>query len=138
MYCFSVDAVVFNLTGAIISIEVAISSDGYILNSYQGGQTAIVQNLIGLTLTLEQLKDGLARAAINMFPDEDAFCYTEGTCEKNAVMEKHLYRCLSALGYTHNFAWSRWNMNVGRRACVLLMREILDGRKVVRLPQRDK
>lgn len=128
---FSVDAVVFNLTGAIISIEVSISCEGFILNSYQGGQSAIVQNLIGLTLNLEQLKDGLARAAINMFPGEDAFCYTEGTCEKNAVLERHLYRCLSALGNTHNFAWSRWNMKAGRRVCVLLMREILENRKVV-------
>lgn len=103
------------------------------MNSYQGGLSTIVQDMVGQTLSLCQLKDGLARAAINMFPEEDAFCYLrDGTCEKNPVMETHLYRCMAALGHSHNFAWSRWNLTVGRRSCVLLMREILENRKVVK------
>lgn len=130
--CNSPDAVIFSLTGSVISIDVSVFSDGLVLNSYQGGQSSIVQDLIGLTLRLDQLKQGLAKAGINLFPEEDTFCYTEGTCEKNHVMEAHLYRCMAALGLTHNFAWSRWNLMAGRRSCVMLMRELLENRKPVR------
>lgn len=38
----------------------------------------IVQDILGLTLSFSQLKETLFRAAINLFPEEDAFCYTEG------------------------------------------------------------
>lgn len=115
----------------MISIDVSVFSDGLVLNSYQGGQSSIVQDLLGRTLCLDQLKEGLARAAINLFPEEDAFCYTDGTCEKNDVMETHLYRCMAAIALTHNFAWSRWNFNAGRRSCVMLIREMLENRKLV-------
>lgn len=135
-YCFflfllSPDDVLFNLTGSVISIEVTVINEGFVLNSYQGGQSTIVQDLIGKTLKLHQLKGGLARAAINLFPESDAVCYTDNTCEKNAVMESHLYKCMAALGLTYNFSWSRWNLAAGRRACVLLMREIIENQKAV-------
>lgn len=44
----------------------------------QGGMSNIVQEIIGLMLSFKQLKDSLFRAAINLFPEKDAFCYTEG------------------------------------------------------------
>lgn len=78
MLTFSPDFVVFNVTGAIISVEVLVVSEGFILNSYQGGMSNIVQDIIGLTLSFKQLKDTLFRAAINLFPEDDAFFYTEG------------------------------------------------------------
>lgn len=59
-----------------------------------------------------------------------------GTGEKNPVMECHLYTCMGTLALTHNFTWSRWNLLAGRRSCILLMREIIENRKLVRLSLR--
>lgn len=93
--------------------------------------TPIVQDKVGSTMTLQELRAILTSAAINLFPEDDAFCYSEGTCEKNTVMESHLYTCMGDLALTHNFTWSRWNLLSGRRSCILLMREIIENRKVV-------
>lgn len=84
-------------------------------------------------MPLRELKTVLSRAAINLFPEDDAFCYSEGTCEKNFVMESHLYKCMGDLALTHNFSWSRWNLLSGRRSCILLMRELIENRKIVSL-----
>lgn len=69
--------------------------------------------------------------AADIFPENDAFCYTEGSCEKNGPMEAHLYHCMANLALTHNFSWSRWNLLSGSRTAVLLMREIIENRKPV-------
>lgn len=69
--------------------------------------------------------------AIDLFPEDDAFCYTEGSCEKNNAMEQHLYECMGSLALTHNFSWSRWNLLSGSRTCVLLMRELVENKKIV-------
>lgn len=38
-------------------------------------------------------------------------------------MEKHLYFNMAQLGIAYNFAWSRWNLTVGRRSVAMQMRE---------------
>lgn len=53
-------------------------------------------------------------------------------CEKNIVMESHLYTCMACLALTHNFMWSRWNSQSNSCSAVLLMREIIDQRKPVK------
>lgn len=104
----------------------------------------------------------LTKAGINLFPDEDAFCYCEsmcgktlysftkilkkptltagrnnkfdsfiGACEKNKIMEAHLYNCMAHMGLTHGFSWSRWNIMQSSRSAVLLMRELIEHRKTV-------
>lgn len=103
-------------------------------------------------MSFDDLKDIFTSAGVNLFPEDDAFCYAEGsfyrrfdltmvtlkvlvragTCEKHYVMESHLYDCMAAIALTHNFTWSRWNFMAGRRSCVLLMREIVENRKTVR------
>lgn len=59
----------------------------------------------------------------DVFPEFDAFCYTEGTCEKHWPMERHLYYNMAQLSNSFNFAWSRWNLLAGRRRIVMQMRE---------------
>lgn len=44
----------------------------------KGGTSSIVQEAVGQTMTLREFRNVLTRAAINLFPDQDAFCYTEG------------------------------------------------------------
>lgn len=118
--------------------------------SFKGGVSTIIQDVIGKTMTFQDLKNIFTSAGVNLFPEDDAFCYAEGrkifsnnfclnfedhfkgTCEKHYVMESHLYDCMSAIALTHNFTWSRWNFLSGRRSCVLLMREIIENRKTVR------
>mgnify|MGYP005984122875 FL=1 len=65
----------------------------------------------------------LQSAGVDVFPAFDAFCYIETTCEKHWPMEKNLYFNMAQLGVCFNFAWSRWNMPVGRRSVVFQMRE---------------
>lgn len=123
----------------------------------KGGTSTIIQDVIGNNMSFDDLKDIFTSAGVNLFPEDDAFCYVEGwfwipflilchcanilhdyclscigTCEKHYVMESHLYDCMAAVALTHNFTWSRWNFMSGRRSCILLMREIVENRKTVR------
>lgn len=119
------------MTAAVISLEILISSQGFCITNFQGGSIKTLNHIIGHTMPLNKLKQRLAECAINIFPEEDSFCYTEGSCEKNFVMETHLYYCMSTLALSHNFSWSRWNLLSGRRTVILLMREFIEGRKIV-------
>lgn len=143
------DCVTFSITAAVISIEVTISVNGIKLNNMQGGSLEPIESIIGVTLSLQKLikvcikflnekkkvkslfSQFMRTVAADIFPENDAFCYTEGSCEKNGPMEAHLYHCMANLALTHNFSWSRWNLLSGSRTAVLLMREIMENRKAV-------
>ncbi|EDW07762.1 dynein axonemal intermediate chain 7 isoform X1 [Drosophila mojavensis] len=120
----------FSLTASLISLEMTITEAGYTVHNFQGGSTQGLTDMLGKTLSLSELKATLILSAVDIFPDEDAFCYTEGSCEKNFVMEMHTYACISTLALSHNFSWSRWNLLAGSRTAVLLIRELLEGKKV--------
>ncbi|KAH8281343.1 hypothetical protein KR018_011457, partial [Drosophila ironensis] len=122
--------IVFSFTASLISLDMTITSAGYTVNNFQGGSTQGITDMIGKTLSLAELKATLILSAVDIFPDEDAFCYTEGSCEKNYVMEMHCYACLATLAQSHNFSWSRWNLLAGSRTAVLLLRELIEGKKV--------
>ncbi|KAH8287594.1 hypothetical protein KR054_010429, partial [Drosophila jambulina] len=122
--------ILFSFTASLISLDMTITESGYTVNNFQGGSTQIITDMIGKTLSLAELKATLILSAVDIFPDEDAFCYTEGSCEKNYVMEMHCYACLSTLAQSHNFSWSRWNLLAGSRTAVLLIRELIEGKKV--------
>ncbi|XP_016948101.2 dynein axonemal intermediate chain 7 homolog [Drosophila biarmipes] len=122
--------IIFSFTASLISLDMTITESGYTVNNFQGGSTQGITEMIGKTLSLSELKATLILSAVDIFPDEDAFCYTEGSCEKNYVMEMHCYACLSTLAQSHNFSWSRWNLLAGSRTAVLLVRELIEGKKV--------
>uniref|UniRef100_A0A1A9UEG3 Casc1 domain-containing protein n=1 Tax=Glossina austeni TaxID=7395 RepID=A0A1A9UEG3_GLOAU len=107
-----------------------ITEDGYSVNNFQGGSTESISEMVGKTLPLEVIKQILIQSGVDIFPEEDTFCYTEGSCEKNYIMEMHLYACMSTLALSHNFSWSRWNLLAGSRTAVLLMRELIEGKKM--------
>lgn len=115
-------------------MDISISEDGVRLNTIQGCSTAPFQALIGQFMEFKTLKETLLRSAVDLFPEEgsDATIYTEGSCEKHNVMERHLYECMASVAMSHNFSWSRWNLLAGSRIAVLLMREFVDNRKPVR------
>ncbi|XP_059612710.1 uncharacterized protein LOC132259176, partial [Phlebotomus argentipes] len=123
------NAVTFTLTAAVVSIDMTILEDGVRLNSLQGCSSTPLAHVLGAVFPLSELKVIMKSTAIDLFPESDAFCYTEGSCEKNSVMETHLYDCMGALALTHNFSWSRWNLLSGSRSAVLLMREVIEHRK---------
>lgn len=114
-------------------MEVMVTEKGITLNSLQGGSNNpnMLANVIGSTMKLDDLIKMLRNAACDIFPEDDAFCYTETSCEKNYVMELHIYCCMSCFALSHNFSWSRWNMAAGSRTCVFLMRELQEMRKLV-------
>ncbi|ALC49871.1 CG15373 [Drosophila busckii] len=122
--------ILFSFTASLISLDMTITEGGYTVNNFQGGSTQGITEMIGKTMSLQELKATLILSAVDIFPDEDAFCYTEGSCEKNYVMELHTYACISTLALSHNFSWSRWNLLAGSRTAVLLIRELLEGKKV--------
>uniref|UniRef100_A0A1B0BCG7 IC97/Casc1 N-terminal domain-containing protein n=1 Tax=Glossina palpalis gambiensis TaxID=67801 RepID=A0A1B0BCG7_9MUSC len=100
------------------------------VNNFQGGSTESISEMVGKTLPLDVIKQILIQSGVDIFPEEDTFCYTEGSCEKNYIMEMHLYACMSTLALSHNFSWSRWNLLAGSRTAVLLMRELIEGKKM--------
>ncbi|XP_043072312.1 dynein axonemal intermediate chain 7 [Drosophila grimshawi] len=122
--------ILFSFTASLISLDMTITESGYTVNNFQGGSTQVITDMLGKTLSLAELKATLILSAVDIFPDEDAFCYTEGSCEKNYVMEMHTYACISTLALSHNFSWSRWNLLAGSRTAVLLVRELMEGKKV--------
>lgn len=117
-------------------MEVLVTEKGITLNSLQGGSNnnpSVLSNIIGSTMKLDDLIKVLRNSACDIFPDDDAFCYTESSCEKNYVMEMHIYSCIACFALSHNFAWSRWNFAAGSRTSVFLMRELLEMRKLVNI-----
>lgn len=123
-------SVTFSLTAAVVSTEISISEHGFRVNSLQGGPTQALQEILGQVLPMRKMMKQLRLAAVDLFPEDDAFNYSEGSCEKNPIMESHLYDCIGLLALTHNFSWSRWNLLSGCRMCVLLMREIIEHRRI--------
>lgn len=115
-----------------MTAEWQISSNGIKLNALQGGTTNAVADVIGKVYPIKQMIKILRSVSCDIFPDDDAFYYVDSSCEKNAIMEFHLYSCMGIICGTHNFSWSRWNQHVGSRSCVLLIREVIEHRKLVR------
>lgn len=62
---------------------------------FKGGLSTIVQDCIGKIMTLGELKQTLTRSGINLFPDEDAFCYCEGKFILEACPRASPRTCLS-------------------------------------------
>lgn len=126
-------AIIFTLTAAQLVMEVMVTDKGITLNSLQGGASNpnMLSNVIGSTMKLDDLIKLLRDSACDIFPDDDSFCYTESSCEKNYVMEMHIYSCMASFALSVNFSWSRWNFAAGSRTCVFLMRELLEMRKLV-------
>lgn len=124
-------AVIFTLTAAQLLMEVMVTEKGLIVNTLQGSNNPTVYaSVIGSTMKLDDLITLLRNSASDVFPDDDAFCYTENSCEKNYVMEMHIYSSMACFALSHNFAWSRWNSTAGSRTCILLMRELIEHRKL--------
>ncbi|GAB0101009.1 dynein axonemal intermediate chain 7 [Sergentomyia squamirostris] len=123
------NCVTFTLTAAVVSIDVTIMEGGVRLNNLQGCAITPLAHVMDTVVPLTELIDLMEGTAIDLFPESDAFCYAEGTCEKHNIMEAHLYDCMGALALTHNFSWSRWNLLSGPRSAVLLMREMIEHRK---------
>lgn len=69
--------VLFSLTAAVVSVDVALTSEGVVLNSFQGGATTIVQSIVGTKLSLDGLKRTLQKGGVNLFPEEDASHYCQ-------------------------------------------------------------
>lgn len=69
-----------------------MTEKGITLNSLQGGSNnpSVLSNIIGATMKLDDLIKELRNAACDIFPEDDAFCYTETSCEKNYV-SKNLF-----------------------------------------------
>ncbi|XP_029720392.2 dynein axonemal intermediate chain 7 isoform X1 [Aedes albopictus] len=123
-------SVTFSLTAAVVSTEITVTEHGFRVNSLQGGPTQALQEILGQVMPMRKMMKHLRLAAVDLFPEDDAFNYSEGSCEKNPIMESHLYDCIGLLALTHNFSWSRWNLLSGCRMCVLLMREIIEHRRI--------
>lgn len=128
-------AIIFTLTAAVFVMELMVTEKGVTLNSLQGGSNnpSVLSTVIGTTMKLDDLIKLLRNSACDVFPEDDSFCYTESSCEKNHVMEMHIYSCMSCFALSHNFAWSRWNFAAGSRTCVYLMRELIEMRKLVNI-----
>lgn len=113
-------------------MEVSVSEQGITLNTLQGSNNpTVLSTIIGTTIKLDELIKLMRNAACDVFADDDAFCYTETSCEKNFVMEMHVYHCIAYFCSSHNFAWSRWNSQAGSRTAIFLMRELIENRKLV-------
>lgn len=113
-----------------MSAEFTLSAEGVKLNSMQGGATNALQDYTGIVYPIKQMIKIMREVSADIFPDDDAFYYVDSSCEKHSAMEYHLYNCIGTMVATHNFAWSRWNVHGGSRTCVILMREIIEHRKM--------
>lgn len=123
---------IFTLTAAQLVMEVGVSEQGITLNTLQGSNNpTVLSTILGANIKLDELIKLMRNAACDVFADDDAFCYTETSCEKNFVMEMHVYHCMAYFCSSHNFAWSRWNSQAGSRTAVFLMRELIENRKLV-------
>lgn len=113
----------FQLTAAVLLIDFNVKFNQVCISQIQGNPNDILQDLVGVYMKLSKLRRLMRSCGADVFPDFDAFCYIEGTCEKHWPMESHLYYNMAQLSNSFNFAWSRWNLLAGRRKIVFQMRE---------------
>ncbi|XP_076256077.1 dynein axonemal intermediate chain 7 [Rhynchophorus ferrugineus] len=118
-------SVTVQLTAAILMLEFNVKDGLICITQLQNSPNMTLQDIIGQYFKLHKLKRMMKDAGIDIFPAFDAFCYVHGTCEKQWPMEKHLYYNMAQMANTFNFAWSRWNLQAGRRRIVLQMRQYL-------------
>ncbi|XP_050512484.1 dynein axonemal intermediate chain 7 homolog isoform X2 [Diabrotica virgifera virgifera] len=113
------------ITSAILILEFNVQDGKICLVWVQNSPNNALKPYIGKYMKLYAIKKILKETGVDIFPEHDAFCYVEGSCEKHWPMEKNLYCNIAALSGCFNFAWSRWNLSLGRRTIVCLMREFL-------------
>lgn len=54
--------------------------------------STIIQDVIGNTMSFDDLKNLFTSAGVNLFPEDDAFCYAEGLCDGKAFSESVTFR----------------------------------------------
>ncbi|KAH1003077.1 dynein axonemal intermediate chain 7 isoform X2 [Dendroctonus ponderosae] len=116
------ESVTVQLTAAILMLEFNVKNGLIAITQLQNSPNMTLQDSVGLYMKLHRLKRLMKEAGIDIFPSFDAFCYVDGCSEKQWPMEQHLYFNVAQISGCFNFAWSRWNLQAGRRKIVLQMR----------------
>ena len=63
----------------------------------------------------------LQQYGINLFPDEDTFCYMDGLPLKHKSTELQAYFHMALTATSARYSWSRWNLLAGRERIVFQM-----------------
>ncbi|XP_075210339.1 dynein axonemal intermediate chain 7-like [Lycorma delicatula] len=122
--------VFFSITAATIIIEFIIRNNKVCINSLQNASGNALQDLVGLYFEPNRLIRMLQKGGVDVFPEHDAFIYTEGITPKHWITENHIYQCMALLSTTYNFSWSRWNLLAGQKKIVMQIREFLDRKRL--------
>ncbi|XP_076280139.1 dynein axonemal intermediate chain 7 [Lasioglossum baleicum] len=101
--------VVLNVTAATVQAEFVVREDRVCLNSFAGGSSTPLKQILGEFVELETLIERMQRIGCDLFPDRDAASYLKGLPLKHPVAKKHLQDCMALLSTSYVFAWSRWN-----------------------------
>nr|XP_033328828.1 protein CASC1-like isoform X1 [Megalopta genalis]XP_033328829.1 protein CASC1-like isoform X1 [Megalopta genalis] len=101
--------VVLNVTAATIQAEFVVREDRVCLNSFAGGSSTPLKQMLGEFLELDTLIERMQQIGCDLFPERDAASYLKGLPMKHPVAEKHLRDCIALLSTGYVFAWSRWN-----------------------------
>ncbi|GLV37041.1 uncharacterized protein CBL_02127 [Carabus blaptoides fortunei] len=115
--------VIFTIMAAVLIIEFTVHQGEVCVSQLQNAPNDALDSIIGVYYKLAKLKRLLHRGGVDVFPAADAFCYTDGVCEKHWPMEHHLYYNMAQCAMYYNFSWSRWNLLAGRRRVVMQIRE---------------
>ncbi|KAJ8958390.1 hypothetical protein NQ318_002172 [Aromia moschata] len=115
--------VTFQLTTAVLFLEFNVKDGLICITLLKNSPNKSLKSLTGTYFKFHKLKRILKETGVDIFPEYDAFCYVENSCEKHWPMEKHLYHNMAELCNMFNFTWSRWNLTAGRRTVVMQMRE---------------
>lgn len=122
--------VFLSVTAATIIVEFIIRDNKVCLNSLQNASGNALQEIVGIYFEPYKLIRTMQRGGADVFPEHDAFIYTEGITPKHWITENHVYQCMAILGTTYNFSWSRWNLLAGQRSIVMQIREFLDRKRL--------
>ncbi|XP_045465438.1 dynein axonemal intermediate chain 7-like isoform X2 [Harmonia axyridis] len=114
--------IIFQLTAAVLMFEFKIKDFMVTVVQFQNGPNNAMQDIVSKTFSIDKLAKILREGGVDIFPDYDAFCYVEGSCEKHWANEYMCYYNMAQLSICYNFAWSRWNATEGYRSIVMQMR----------------
>ncbi|XP_076047226.1 dynein axonemal intermediate chain 7 homolog [Oratosquilla oratoria] len=119
------NSAVLSLTAAVVLAEIVITEGQVSLQLLQDGARSVLTHLYGKFMKPKQLIKTLRFYGINLFPEEDSYCYIDGLPIKHRPTELHLYNCMSLVGPTMQLAWSRWNLLAGPNKLVFQMKKML-------------
>lgn len=114
-FFFFSGTVVLTIMAAVLVIEFTVKNNLVCVSQLQNAPTDALDSLVGVYYKLAKLRRIMQKGGVDIFPENDAFCYMEGIFHSNRFCAI-LNRCLHFQGFVKNIGlWNFIYITIWRR-----------------------